>query len=148
MALSATNGSLTDQLRAVRDEAMSVRGEASSIATDLQQLMRMEVELAKAEMQEARGHAMKGAALGALALELGMIMSIFLFLAVMFALDTAMPLWAAALITTGIIALIAGILAFLARSQISKFSPTPKRAIRTMQEDIQWAKSLMRSSRT
>jgi uncharacterized membrane protein YqjE len=141
------DGSISEQLSAVRNEAMSMRGEAAAIASDFQQLMKMEVELAQAEMQEARGHAMKGSIFGAMAAEYAMLMSVFLFLAIMFAIDTALPLWAAALITTGIAALVASIFALLARSEMSKFSPFPKRAMRAMQEDVKWARSQIKSNR-
>jgi tetrahydromethanopterin S-methyltransferase subunit C len=66
----------------------------------------------------------------------------------MFAIDTALPLWAAALITTGIALLVTAIFGMLAKSEMSKFSPMPKRAMRTMQEDVKWAKSQIKSSRT
>jgi uncharacterized membrane protein YqjE len=139
---------VSDRFRDVKDEAMSMRGEATEIASELQQLVRMEMELAQAEVQEAKQHATRGTMFGAMALELAMLMSVFLFLAIMFAIDTALPLWAAALITTGIVALLAAILGLLAKQQWSKFSPMPKRAIRTMQEDLKWAKSQIRSNAT
>lgn len=138
----------TDRFRDVKDEAMSMRGEASGIASELQQLVRMEVELAQAEVQEAKQHAMRGSMFGGLALEYAVLVSVFLFLAIMFAIDTALPLWAAALITTGIVALVAGLFGLLAMMQWKKFSPMPKRAIRTMQEDLKWAKSQIRSNAT
>jgi uncharacterized membrane protein YqjE len=139
---------VTDRFRDVKDEAMSMRGEAGEIASELQQLLRMEMELAQAEVQEAKQHAMRGSLFGGMALEYAMLVSVFLFLAVMFALDTAMPIWAAALITTGIVALVAGFFGLLAMSQWKKFSPMPKRAIRTMQEDLKWARNQIRSSAT
>jgi hypothetical protein len=66
----------------------------------------------------------------------------------MFALDTAMPLWAAALVTTGIIAVIAALFGLLSRQQWRSFSPVPKRAVRNVQEDIRWARSQLRLKRT
>lgn len=139
---------VSDRFRDVREEAMSMRGEAAGIATELQQLMRMEMELAQAEVQEAKQRATRGTMFGALAIEYAMLMSVFLFLAVMFAIDTALPLWAAALITTGIVAAIAAIFGLLAMSQWKKFSPVPRRAINSMQEDLKWAKSQIRSNAT
>lgn len=144
-----TNGgrsSLGDQFRTARDEAMGMRDELSGLAAEMRRLFQMEAELAQAEVQEAKGHATKGAAFGAIAGLIAVIMLVFLFLTIMFAIDTALPLWAAALITTGIAGLIAALFGLMAKMQIRSFSPVPKRAIRTMQEDIQWAKSQMRSS--
>lgn len=149
MAMTTTEkGSLTDQLRTARDEAMAMRGDVMGIATEMQRLLQLEMELAKAEVDEAKGHATKGTAFGAMAAILGLITSVFLFLAIMFALDTLLPIWAAALATTGIALLLTAIFGFMAKQQISSFSPVPRRAIRTMQEDIKWAKSQIRSSTT
>ena len=136
--------SLSEQFRDVREEAMSMRGEATEIASEVQRLLMMEKELAQAEVQEAKSHAMKGSMFGAIALEVAMLMSVFLFLAIMFALDTLMPIWAAALATTGIAAAIALLFGLLAMQQWRNFSPVPKRTIQTIQEDIRWARSQMK----
>jgi uncharacterized membrane protein YqjE len=144
--MNSNNGGLMDTLRSTREEATRVRGEIGDIAGDLQHLAQLELELAKAEADEARGHATRGAAFGLLSFETAMIGFIFLFLATMFALDTAMPLWAAALITAGIALLLAAILGLVARSQMKQFSPVPKRFMRTIQEDITWARSQMKLS--
>jgi uncharacterized membrane protein YqjE len=141
----SSNGHLSEQLRAVREEASSVRGEVTGIASDLQRLLRMEGELAQAEMREARSRASRGAIFGAIAGLLGIITLVFLFLAIMFALDTELPLWAAALITTGIAALLAAIGGMMASQQFKRFSPIPRRAIHEMQEDLSWARSQMKS---
>jgi hypothetical protein len=74
------------------------------------------------------------------------ITAFFLFLTIMFALDTALPLWAAALITAAIALALAAVFAMLAMEQFKRFSPVPKRFIRTVREDIQWAKTQMQSS--
>ena len=144
--MNSNNGGLMDTLRSSREEATRVRGEMGDIAGELQRLAQLEVELAKAEADEARGHATRGATFGFLSFETGMIGFIFLFLATMFALDTAMPLWAAALITAGIAMLLAAILGMLARSEMKQFSPVPTRFMRTVQEDIKWARTQMKLS--
>jgi hypothetical protein len=144
--MNSTNGNLMDTLRSTREEAARVRGDVDDIAGELQQLARLELQLARAEADEARVHATRGAAFGFLSFETAMIGFVFLFLATMFALDTAMPLWAAALITAGIAMLLAAILAIFARREVQRFSPVPKRFIRTVQEDIKWARTQMRLS--
>ena len=142
------NRSLSEQLRDARDEVTSMRGDAGQIAGEFQRLAQMELELARAEMQEARGHATRGTLFGAMAAEYALLVSLFLFLAVMFALDTAMPLWAAALITTAIVAVVAALFGLLAKQQWSRFSPVPRRAVATVKEDIQWARNQLRLNRT
>lgn len=147
MAL-ATNSrrSLSEQFTEMRDEAMAMRGDVNSIASEVQRLLQMEVQLAQAEMQEARQHAMRGTMVSGAAAVFALIMSIFLFLAIMFALDTLMPIWAAALATTGIAAGVAILFAMLGMQQWRSFSPVPRRTIRTMQEDVRWAKSQLKSN--
>jgi uncharacterized membrane protein YqjE len=140
------NAALKDALRATREEATNVRREMGDIGAELQRLMQLEMSLAKAETDEARAHATKGAAFGFVGMEMAMIGIIFLFLATMFALDTAMPLWAAALITAGIALVLAAITGMMAMSEMKQFSPVPKRFMRTVQEDIKWARTQMKLS--
>jgi uncharacterized membrane protein YqjE len=145
--MTTNNGqALKDALRATRDEATSVRRDMGDIGGELQRLKQLEMSLAKAETDEARGHATKGAAFGFMGMELAMIGIIFLFLATMFAIDTALPLWAAALITAGIALLLAAIIGMMARSEMKQFSPVPRRFMRTVQEDIKWARNQMKLS--
>ena len=139
-------GGLKDTLRATREEASGIRSDFSDIATELQRLAQLEMQLARAEADEAKGHATRGAGFGFVAFETAMIGVIFLFLAIMFGLDTAMPLWAAALITAGIGLLLGAILGLLARAEMKKFSPIPQRFIRTVQEDVTWARTQMKLS--
>ena len=145
--MNTNNGpGLMETLRSKREEATKIRGEMGDIAGELQRLAQLEMELAKAEADEARGHATRGAGFGFLSFETAMIGFIFLFLATMFALDTAMPIWTAALITAGIALLLAAILGLLAKSEMEQFSPVPKRFMRTVQEDLKWARTQMKLS--
>jgi uncharacterized membrane protein YqjE len=144
--MNSNNGGLSDTLRATRAEATAIRGEFGDVATELQRLAQLELELAKAETSEAKGHATRGASFGFLAFEMAMIAFVFSFLGVMFALDTAMPIWAAALITAGIALLLAAILGMVARSEMKRFSPVPRRFMRTVKEDMRWARSQMKLS--
>lgn len=141
-------GSLKEQLRAARDEAMSMRGEAVGLIAEIQRLFLMEKDLAQAEMQQARSRAVQGAIMGGMAALFGLLTVIFLFLSIMFALETALPFWAAALVTTGIAALLALFTGVLAMQRIKKVSPMPRRAMQSIQEDISWARSQMRSRTT
>jgi uncharacterized membrane protein YqjE len=144
--VSSNTNSLRDQLQSARDEALWMRGEAWQLSADMQHLLKMEMDLARAEMQEAKTHATMVTVFGGAAAMLGLVTSILVFLTVMFALDTVLPLWAAALITAGIAALITVVCALLARQRLSRLSPVPRRTIKTMQEDLQWIRSQIRSS--
>jgi uncharacterized membrane protein YqjE len=126
-------------------EARELGAEAGRIAAELRELLGLEAELAQAEVSEATGKTVRGVAFGVGALVLADMALIFLFLTLMFAIDTQLPLWAAALITTLIIAVIVGILGLVARKFLRDVSFVPRRFIRNVKEDSVWAKSLMTS---
>jgi hypothetical protein len=106
----------------------------------------MEADLARAEVIEARQHATRGAAMGTGAGVMGFFAALFACLTLMFVLDTFMPLWLAALITTAVVAALAALLGAMARQEFKRFSPVPRRFMKSMKEDIQWAKAQTRSS--
>ena len=62
-------------------------------------------------------------------------------LAVVFALDLAMPLWAAFLIVAVLFALVGFVLFRQARTRMSEFTLGPEQTIETIKEDIEWAKA-------
>jgi Putative Actinobacterial Holin-X, holin superfamily III len=129
-----------------KEEVREVSSEFGSIASDLRTLGTMEMQLARAEVAEGvKGYGI-ATGIGATAALFAILMTVFLFLAVMFALDEVLPLWAAALITTGLLALLAGIFALLARKRFQSTSVVPRRAINSLQEDIRWARSQMNLS--
>ena len=146
--LNHNGASLGDQLREARNEAFAVRGEVGEIAAEVQRLMQTQVELARAEANESASHLTKSGIFGAATGLFAAICSVFLFLAIMFALDTFLAEWLAALITAGIALLSAMLFALLARSQIKAFSPLPRRFMRSVQEDVEWARSLIKSNVT
>jgi len=140
------HANLGEQLRQTRSEANQLRGELGSIASEVQELLQLEMQLARAEIVEAERHAMKGAAFGGVTALFGLIGSIFLFLALMFALDTFLPTWAAAFVTALVAIGLAALAMSMARGEFKQFSPAPKRFMRTFKEDIQWARSQMNLS--
>ena len=59
----------------------------------------------------------------------------------MILLDLALPLWAAALIVTGVLLVAAGIAAVLGRKQVTQAAPpVPERAIAGVKQDVQAVK--------
>ena len=114
---------------------------ATEVAKDMSTLVRQEVALAKAELQEEAKTA--GTAFGAFggAGFAGYFVLVFLSLAMMWALSSTMALGWAALIVAGVWAVIAGVLALLGRSKLKAFNPKPERTIETVKEDVQWAKT-------
>jgi hypothetical protein len=140
------SASIGDQVRSVRLEVLDLRSEAMGIGGDVQRLVKLEGELARAEANEAAGYITRAAGLGAAAAVSGIVALVFVFLTVMFAIDTATELWLAALITTGLILLLVAVLGMLALQEYRRFSPVPRRFVRTMREDMEWIRSQIRSS--
>jgi nitrate/nitrite transporter NarK len=114
---------------------------ASEVAKDMSTLVRQEVALAKAELQQEAKTA--GTAVGAFggAGFAGYFVLVFLSLAMMWALGSQMALGWAALIVAGVWAVVAAVLAVVGRSKLKAFSPKPERTIETVKEDVQWAKT-------
>jgi hypothetical protein len=114
---------------------------ASEVAKDMSSLVRQEVALAKAELQQEAKTA--GTAVGAFggAGFAGYFVLVFLSLAGMYGLDSFMPIGWAALIVAGVWLVIAAVLALVGRSKLKNFSPKPERTIETVKEDVQWAKT-------
>jgi hypothetical protein len=114
---------------------------ASEVAKDMSTLVRQEVALAKAELQQEAKTA--GTAVGAFggAGFAGYFVLVFLSLAGMYGLDAVMPIGWAALIVAAVWAVIAAVFAVIGRRKMKGFNPKPERTIETVKEDVQWAKT-------
>jgi hypothetical protein len=112
-------------------------GQASK---ELSTLFRKEVELAKTELSGEIAKAGKGAGMFGGAGVVALYGVGFLMLAGMFWLGTVMPLGFAALIVAGVCLLGAGALALTGKRAMRTLSPKPERTIRTLKEDVQWAR--------
>lgn len=112
-------------------------------------LVKMELDLAKAEMTQKGKEAGKGAGLlsgGAVSglMALGSLTAFLILL-----LDGAVANWLAALIVTILWAAVAGILALQGKEKLQDASPpAPEQTIDTVKEDVQWAKTQKPSART
>jgi uncharacterized membrane protein YqjE len=112
-------------------------------------LVRQEIELAKAELGAKGKQAGAGAGMLGGATVLGMFAFGALTACVIAALDTAMPLWLAALIVAVVYAAVAAVLALRGRDKVQEAGPpVPEQAIETTKEDVEWAKTRARSGRT
>jgi uncharacterized membrane protein YqjE len=105
-------------------------------------LVRQEIQLAQAEMTTKGKLAGRGAGMLAGAAVAGLLALMALSAVLIAALDTAMPLWLAALIVTLLWAVIAGVLAARGRTELRRATPpVPEQTVETVKEDIQWAKT-------
>jgi len=113
------------------------------IVGNVQDIVRSEVQLAKAElreeMQKSRSAAILLAA-GVLLLSSGVLL---LLLAIVLALADVMPAWAAALVVGAGVGALAAICLVFGIRQFRKVRAVPKTAA-TMKENLQWVKQATR----
>lgn len=137
---------MREDFREARDEARSLGMAAAEITQELRALLMKEADLAQAELADSTAAARRASMYGGFAAIVGMLVLGFLALTLMFALDIVMPLWLAALITAGVLIIIAGIAALMARRQLNDFTVTPRRTLRSLREDIQWASAQIKQN--
>jgi len=112
-----------------------------SVTQDITTLVRQELDLAKTELKQEVSKAGKGAGLLGGAGLAGYFVLLFVSLTGMFALDLALPLWASALIVTGVWAVVATILALVGKKAIKESNPQLPRTQQTLKEDASWARA-------
>lgn len=113
----------------------------SDVSNDLSTLIKQEMELAKVEMKQEVSKAGKGAGLLGGAGVAGYFVLLFLSFSFLFLLDNWLPIEAAALITTGVWAVIAAVLALTGRKALKESNPQLPKTQQTLKEDAQWAKA-------
>ena len=119
------------------------------LSNETTQLMRQELELAKAELAEkgktaGLGAGMFGAAGVTALLGLGALTACLIL-----ALNHAVADWLAALIVAAVWTAAAGVLALRGRDKVQEASPPiPEQTVETVKEDVQWAKTQRQSAGT
>ncbi|MFJ4970842.1 phage holin family protein [Streptomyces sp. NPDC088755] len=111
------------------------------ISQDITQLVRDEVELAKAEIKESATRAGKAAGMLAGSGYAGHLVLIMGSLAGIFGLAHVVDLAWAALIVTGFWAIVAAVLLVVGRKRLRAVSVKPERTVETLKEDAQWARN-------
>ncbi|MDQ2817437.1 MAG: phage holin family protein [Candidatus Eremiobacteraeota bacterium] len=112
-------------------------------------LVRQEVDLAKAEMAQKGRQAGAGAGMfgGAGLLGLGAFLS--LTACFILALSLRMDAWLAALIVAVVYGIVTAILAMTGKKKFQQAGPlVPQQTAETVKEDVQWAKTQIKSGRT
>jgi uncharacterized membrane protein YqjE len=112
-------------------------------------LIKQEVELAKAELQEKGKQAGMGAGMFGGAGLFGIGAFAALTTAVIAVLSTAMETGIAALIVAVVYGAVAGVLAMTGKKKVQEAAPpVPEQARDSVKEDVEWAKTQARSGRT
>jgi uncharacterized membrane protein YqjE len=125
-------------------DSRSIGDITGDLLENAQELFRDEIRLAKVEIREDLKTAGRAAAI----LVTGILMALFAFGMLLFtatwALDTLLPLWAAAGIVTVVVAVLAAVLITVGRSRVSEVNPKPERTVESMKENVQWIKQQTR----
>ncbi|MFF8259109.1 phage holin family protein [Streptomyces virginiae] len=112
------------------------------IGQDLSQLVRDEIELAKAEMKQESAKAGKAFGMLGGAGYAGHVFLLFASLTVVFALANVMdPAWAA-LIVTAVWAVVGAVLYAKGRERLRTVNLKPEQTVDTLKEDARWARHL------
>jgi uncharacterized membrane protein YqjE len=111
-------------------------------------LVKQEVELAKAELQEKGKRAGVGAGMFGGAGLFGVGAFAALTACLIAALELAVALWLAALIVAVVYAVVAGVLALTGKQKVKQATPPiPEQARESVKEDVEWAKTRARSGK-
>jgi uncharacterized integral membrane protein len=123
----------------------SIKEIIDALRPQLQELVDKQVELARTELVPVGRQA--GIAVGLLVTGAVFLFVFLIFLSLtgVYALNLFLPLWASALIVSGILLLIGGILAGTGASVLRRLDPKPHRTIRTLQQNVNWLKGQFRS---
>jgi len=114
------------------------------VVRDVQELLRSEVRLAKAEVSEQVDRVKSASGLMGGAAVAGLLAGMSFVATCIAALATAMPVWAAAGIMTLVLAAAGFILFTSGRSNLRNFHAVPKQTVETLKEDVEWAKQRTR----
>lgn len=110
------------------------------IGQDLSQLVRDEIELAKAEIKQESAKAGKAVGMLGGAGYAGHVVLLFASLTVVFALANVMdPAWAA-LIVTALWAVVGAVLYVTGRKRLRAVNLKPEQTVETLKEDARWAR--------
>jgi uncharacterized membrane protein YqjE len=119
------------------------------LSEETTRLVHQELELAKAELAQKGRQAGLGAGLFGAAGVIGFLALAALTTCIILVLDAAMPAWLAALIVAAVYAAVAAVLAMRGRAKVKQATPpVPEQTIETVKEDVEWAKTQMRSGKT
>jgi putative superfamily III holin-X len=111
-----------------------------NIVDNIQQIIRCEFKLAKAELQDKASRASKPATTLGAGFLLGLYGLGFLLLAAVYALSMIMAAGLAALIVGGVLALVSIALVTSSAKKLKAMNLAPEKTIQTLQENVQWTK--------
>ena len=123
----------------------SIKEIVEALKPQLQELMDKQVELAKIELAPVARQGGIAAGLLTVGAVFLLVFLIFISLTGVYVLNLFLSLWLSALIVSGVLLLIGGILAGTGANILRSMDPVPHRTIRALQQNINWLKGQFRS---
>ena len=111
------------------------------VLTNIQDIVRAEVRLAKAELGEELSRARTGGLLIGVGAVAAIFSALFLLLACVYVLGRFMPNWAAALIVAAAVGVAAAVTLGLGLKRFKTIQAAPQTAA-SLKENVRWAKEL------
>jgi len=130
----------SDRTSARGADGASVGELVGELGRDLSLLVHQEMTLARMEVKEEASKAGKGAGMLGGAGYAGHMLLLFGSLAGVFGLAHVIDIAWAALVVTGVWAIIAAVLALTGRQRLRTVRPKPQQTLETLKEDAQWAR--------
>ena len=110
------------------------------VIRDLGNIVRSEIQLARTEVTEKATLAARGGSMLGVGAVIGLLAAMACIATCIAVLALAMPVWAAALLMTFVLAVTAAILVSAGRNRLKSVRPVARRTERTLKDDLQWAK--------
>lgn len=110
------------------------------IVGNIQEIVRSEFRLAKAELKEEASRASKPVATFGIGVVFGFYGIGFLLLSLVYWLTTLMAVWLAALLVGAGLAIVAIALMSSSGKKLKRVNPTPDKTIRSLEENVLWTK--------
>jgi uncharacterized membrane protein YqjE len=111
------------------------------IVGNIEEIIRSEFRLAKAEVREEASKAAPPLKMIVIGAGIGFYALGFLLFTLVMGLATVVATWLAALIVGAVLGLIALVLITTASKRFKQVNAVPERTIETMKENVQWAKN-------
>ena len=109
------------------------------ILRNIQEIVRSEVRLARSELGDEFTKVKASAPLFVIGSVAGLLAAFFLAWAAFYALSLVVPMWGAALIIAGVLAIVGGGTFSAGMKALQRIHP-PEQTIASVKENVQWAK--------
>jgi uncharacterized membrane protein YqjE len=138
VALARTDAPIGQRWQSAREEFAGLKGDAGEIARGIGAVARDEVKLAAAEVREGVGASIRAAIWTGIAAVVGLVTLVWIPVAILLCLGEAMPLWAASLVTVGLLLVASLLVTLICVRQFKQVNFVPKQALQRMKEDKEW----------